>query len=278
MHDDANKELRIINQKIAELEQKREALIAKRASLAQRISNQQDDNPETPIALSVNQKIELFKKLFNGRQDVFATRWENATGRSGYSVACNNEWVQGICNKPRIKCGECPNREYKALNNQVIYDHLAGKHIVGVYPLLTDNACHFLAADFDKEDWQGAVGAMTQACQQLNIPHAVEISRSGNGAHLWIFFSGPVLARDARLLGFGLLDKAMEIHPDLSFDSYDRLFPNQDIMPDGGFGNLIALPLQYQARQNGNSQFVSLDLVPYSDQWGFLNQIKTLSP
>ena len=118
---------------------------------------------------------------------------------------------------------------------------------------------------------------MSSACRQFNIPHVVEISRSGNGAHLWIFFSEPIIAKDARLLGFGLLDKAMEIHPNLSFDSYDRLFPNQDLMPEGGFGNLIALPLQYQARKQGNSQFVDINLVPYTDQWLFLSQVKTLS-
>ena len=133
---------------------------------------------------------------------------------------------------------------------------MAGKQVVGLYPLLADNTCNLLAVDFDKDGWQDAIQAMAEACLQFNIPHAIEISRSGNGAHLWIFFSEQVFARDARLLGFGLLDKAMEIHPDLSFDSYDRLFPNQDIMPEGGFGNLIALPLQYQARQMGYSQFV----------------------
>jgi len=172
---------------------------------------------------------------------------------------------------------ECSNRKYKALDEQIIYDHLAGKLVVGLYPLLVDNTCHLLVADFDKSDWQDSVKAMTQVCLQSSIPHAVEVSRSGNGAHIWIFFSEPVLAQDARLLGFGLLDKAMEIHPNLSFESYDRLFPNQDVMPEGGFGNLIALPLQYQARQQGNSQFVNDKLIPYPDQWHFLSQIKNLS-
>ncbi|SMG63896.1 conserved hypothetical protein, partial [methanotrophic bacterial endosymbiont of Bathymodiolus sp.] len=113
---------------------------------------------------------------------------------------------------------------------------------------------------------------------QLAIPHYCEISRSGNGAHLWIFFSEAVTAKDARLLGFALLDKAMEIHPNLSFESYDRLFPNQDIMPEGGFGNLIALPLQKQARQNGNSLFVDQNLKLYADQWQHLSQVQTVSP
>lgn len=152
--------------------------------------------------------------------------------------------MPGICKKPDIKCSECPNRQHKALDDQAIYDHLAGKHIVGLYPLLPDNTCHLLAADFDKDGWQDAVKAMSEACRRYNIPHLVEISRSGNGAHLWVFFTDAVSTRDARLLGFGLLDKAMEIHPNLSFESYDRLFPNQDIMPEGSFGNLIALPLQ----------------------------------
>jgi len=155
---------------------------------------------------------------------------------------------------------------------------LAGKHIVGLYPLLPDNTCHLLAADFDKDGWQDAVKAMSEACRRYNIPHLVEISRSGNGAHLWVFFTDAVSARDARLLGFGLLDKAMEIHSNLSFESYDRLFPNQDIMPDGGFGNLIALPLQKQVRQNGNSQFVDQALEPFVDQWQQLKQITRVSP
>ena len=100
---------------------------------------------------------------------------------------------------------------------------------------------------------------------------------TGNGAHIWIFFSEPVITRDARLLGFGLMDKAMEINPNFSFESYDQLFPNQDFIPEGGFGNLIALPLQYQARQQGNSQFVDINLTSYSDQWHFLSHMKTLS-
>nr|VFK62169.1 MAG: Helicase conserved C-terminal domain-containing protein [Candidatus Kentron sp. TUN] len=148
---------------------------------------------------------------------------------------------------------------------------------MGLYPLLTDNTCYLLAADFDKVGWRDAVKAMADICKGLGIPHAIEVSRSGNGAHLWIFFSEPVLAREARLLGFGLLDRAMEIYPDLSFDSYDRLFPNQDVMPEGGFGNLIALPLQYHARRQGNSQFVDANLSPYPDQWEFLSQLGRLT-
>ena len=263
------------------MEKNLKALISKRNTLKQSSSKESVTQPsstkQTNLSLSVDQKVGLFRNLFKGRLDVYAKRWQNASGRSGYSFACQNEWVRGVCNKPRIKCNECPSRAYTPLDDQVLYDHLAGKHIVGLYPLLTDNTCHLLAADFDKEDWQDSIKALAQACQKLDVPHTVEISRSGNGAHLWIFFSDAVKARDARLLGFGLLDKAMEIHPHLSFDSYDRLFPNQDIVPNGGFGNLIALPLQKHARENGNSLFVDRKLNPYSDQWGYLNQIKTFS-
>ena len=265
-------EITAIDKRLAELNVEREQLLYRKQAILNRPKSHQ-----AHANLSTDQKVNIFKNLFRGRTDIFATRWQNSQGRSGYSVACSNEWVKRICEKPRIKCNVCPNREYKKLNNQIIYDHLAGEQVVGLYPLLTDNTCHLLAADFDKAGWQEAARAMSRACLHFDIPHAIEISRSGNGAHLWIFFSEPIEARDARLLGFGLLDKAMEIHPDLSFDSYDRLFPNQDIMPEGGFGNLIALPLQYQARQKGNSQFVDIDLLPYADQWSFLSHLKTIS-
>jgi hypothetical protein len=271
--NEINNEIESINHKLSSLELEKKALIKKRVALLQQSSNPQADTTE----LSVNQKVALFQKLFRGRSDIFANRWENTKGRSGYSVACDNEWVKGICNKPKIKCSECSNRKYKALDDQIIYDHLSGKQVIGLYPLLMDNTCHLLVADFDKNDWQKSIVALAKACMGFNIPHAIEISRSGNGAHLWLFFSEAVLAKNARLLGFGLLDKAMEIHPDLSFESYDRLFPNQDLMPEGGFGNLIALPLQYQARQRGNSLFVDINLKPYHDQWKFLSQVKSIS-
>ncbi|NHN39927.1 DEAD/DEAH box helicase family protein [Pseudomaricurvus alcaniphilus] len=134
-----------------------------------------------------------------------------------------------------------------------------------------------LAADFDKGNWQEEVKAMSRACERYSVPHIIEISRSGNGAHLWVFFKDRIPANEARLLGFGLLDAAMEIYPNLSFDSYDRLFPNQDILPEGGFGILIALPLQREARRSGNSSFVDTELNIIDDQWQHLTQIKNLS-
>lgn len=220
----------------------------------------------------------MFRKLFRGRQDVYAVRWQGSSGRSGYAVACENEWVPGICQKPRIKCGECPHKKFKSLDFNAVYDHLSGKHVAGLYPLLPDSSCYLLAVDFDKEDWRADVRALAQACRDEGVPYLVEISRSGAGAHLWVFFSDAVPAWSARALGFKLLDKAMERHPGLSFDSYDRLFPNQDTMPDGGFGNLIALPLQHEARSRGCTVFVDDKLTPFPDQWALLSQQKTVSP
>jgi len=261
-----------IDARLTELEQEKQQLMALRKEL-------QRSKPTPPASdlLSPEQKIAIFRMLFRGRTDIFANRWQNQQGRSGYSVACNNEWVQEVCNKPRIKCQECNHRQFSDLNDQVIYRHLAGQQIVGLYPLLHDNTCYLLAADFDKGNWQEEVKAMSQACKEFGVPHAIEISRSGNGAHLWIFFNDKIPANKARLLGFGLIDKAMEIYPNLSFDSYDRLFPNQDILPEGGFGNLIALPLQREARLAGNSSFVDSELNVIDDQWQHLAQTKQLS-
>ncbi|MEJ2177217.1 MAG: DEAD/DEAH box helicase family protein [Gammaproteobacteria bacterium] len=261
-----------IDSRLSDLEQEKQQLIALRSKL-----QKSKTAPPVSDSFSPEQKIAIFRNLFRGRTDIFANRWQNQRGRSGYSVACDNEWVQGVCNKPRIKCLDCTHRQFSELTDQIIYRHLAGQQVVGLYPLLHDNTCYLLAADFDKGSWQDEVKAMSKACTEYGVPHAVEISRSGNGAHLWIFFDDKVPANEARLLGFGLLDKAMEVYPNLSFDSYDRLFPNQDILPEGGFGNLIALPLQREARQTGNSSFVDADLNVIKDQWQHLSQFKKLS-
>ena len=216
----------------------------------------------------------LFRRLFRGRTDVYPIRWESkTTGKSGYAPACGNEWLAGVCEKPRIKCGECNNRLLIPLSDQVIYEHLAGKRTVGVYPLLTDDTCHFLAADFDEAEWREDANAFYQSCHELGVPVALEISRSGNGAHAWIFFSGTVSARDARRLGTAIISHTCARTRQLKLESYDRLFPNQDSMPKGGFGNLIALPLQKHPREKGCSVFVDADLRPYRDQWAFLAAI-----
>ena len=273
-----DEELQSVESKLVAIEQNKNELLARRAEILtpQNMSRE----PTIPCAemLSTQQKVELFESLFRGRDDIYALRWENKQGRKGYSVACANEWQQGLCNKSKIKCSECSNRVYRPLDKKTFYDHLSGKCTIGLYPLLADDHCWLLAVDFDKSDWQQAAKAFRGACSSWNISCAVERSRSGNGAHVWIFFDAPVPAKDARRLGFSLLDKAMESHAVLSFESYDRLFPNQDMMPSGGFGNLIALPLQHASRRSGNSEFVDESLAAYTDQWTYLasvNRVKT---
>ena len=151
-----------------------------------------------PSRLSTGDKVALFRRLFRGRTDVYPLRWESKTsGKSGYAPACANEWRAGICEKPRIKCSDCPNRSLIPLSDAVIYGHLAGEHIVGVYPLL-DDSCYFLAVDFDEAEWRDDARAFMQSCGTLGVPPALEISRSGQGAHAWVFFGDRISARDAR--------------------------------------------------------------------------------
>ena len=227
--------------------------------------------------LSTDEKVALFRRLFRGRTDIYPVRWENSTtGISGYSPVCVNDRRHGICEKPRIKCADCNHRQMKPLSDQVIYEHLAGKRTVGVYPLLTDDTCHFLAADFDEAEWREDAKAFIRSCRELGVPAALEISRSGNGAHAWIFFVGTVSARDARRLGTAIISHTCARTRQLKLESYDRLFPNQDSMPKGGFGNLIALPLQKIPRDRGCSVFVDGDLRPYRDQWAFLATIQSM--
>ena len=232
-----------------------------------------------PSKLSTDEKVALFRRLFRGRTDVYPVRWESkSSGKSGYAPACANEWRAGICEKPRIKCSDCSNRLLMPLTDSVIYDHLAGDHTVGMYPLLTDDNCYFLAVDFDKDEWREDAIAFVKSCQELGVPSGLEISRSGNGGHVWVFFAGSVSARDARRLGTALISHTCARTRQLKLTSYDRLFPNQDRMPKGGFGNLIALPLQKKPREDGRSVFVDGALNPYPDQWAFLATIQPMSP
>ena len=220
------------------------------------------------------EKVALFRSLFRGREDVFPRRWENdRTGRTGYAPACGNEWVRGVCEKPRVRCGECPNQAFFPVGNRVILDHLQGRHVAGVYPLLPDETCWFLAVDFDKGDWRADVSAFRAACDATGLPVAVERSRSGEGAHVWFFFEAPVPAATARRMGCALLTRAMSLRHELGMSSYDRLFPNQDTLPRGGFGNLIALPLQREPRSRGHTVFVDEGFQPFPDQWTYLASV-----
>lgn len=232
-----------------------------------------------PSRFSAAEKVALFRRLFRGRTDVYPLRWESkSSGKAGYVPACANEWRAGICEKPSIKCSDCGNRLLIPLADSVIYDHLAGKHTVGLYPLLENDSCYLLAVDFDEAQWQEDAQAFIQSCHELGVPATLEISRSGNGAHAWIFFAGSVPARDARRLGTAIISHTCARTRQLKLTSYDRLFPCQDTMPTGGFGNLIALPLQKIPRERGGSVFVDESLHPYPDQWAYLASIQLLSP
>ena len=211
---------------------------------------------------------------------MYPIRFESrTTGRGGYAPACANEWVRGLCEKPRVKCAVCPNRRFLPVTDEVVWRHLSGKDdrgrdfIIGVYPMLQDESCYFLAVDFDGVEWQSDTAAVLQTCRTWALPAALERSRSGNGAHLWLFFAEAISARLARNLGSFLLTEVMERRPDVGLDSYDRLFPNQDTLPKGGFGNLIALPLQKQARVRDNSIFLDDHFEPHADQWSFLASV-----
>jgi hypothetical protein len=175
----------------------------------------------------------------------------------------------------RLKCAECPNRRFLPVTDDVIRWHLSGRDddghpfVAGVYPLLRDDTCFFLAVDFDKSGWRDDAGAFLDACRQFHLPAVLERSRSGRGGHVWLFFDEAIPAALARRLGSYVLTETMERRPDVGLDSYDRLFPSQDTTPQGGFGNLIALPLQKDPRGQGNSVFLDGDFAPCVDQWAF---------
>jgi superfamily II DNA or RNA helicase/very-short-patch-repair endonuclease len=232
---------------------------------------------------SSDEKIALFRSLFRGREDVYPRRFESRkTGKSGYAPACSNEWIRGICEKPRVKCAECPNRRFLAVTDEVIRWHLSGRDdvgqpfVAGVYPMLLDETCFFLAVDFDKGGWLEDSTAFIETCRRMDLSAALERSRSGRGGHAWLFFEEAVPAALARKLGCYILTETMERRPDIGFDSYDRFFPNQDTLPHGGFGNLIALPLQKHRRGDGNSVFLDDYGIPHHDQWAFLSTIRRI--
>ena len=236
---------------------------------------------------TLQEKVALFQSLFQGRDDVFAKRWySSTTQKSGYQPVCTREWNREFCDKRKYKCADCPNRQFAPLAYNDFFNHLAGKDalgrdVIGLYPIRKDNTCSFLCTDFDDKScehgYKNDVLAFVNVCKTWNIPYYIERSRSGNGAHVWIFFDTPVTAFKARKLGNAILTEAMSCDAHLSFKSYDRFFPNQDTLPEGGLGNLVALPLQGMARRKGNSVFVDEDFNAYTDQWELLSQIHKLS-
>ncbi len=275
--------------RFAELEHTREAARARIASLRAEL----DTAPSVAVVpmrlpLATNGKVpqtpadkgKLFRSLFSGRADVFPTRFvSKKTGKPGYAPACSNKWEPGLCAlKTGGKCSDCANQAFIPVGDQVITDHLKGRHVMGVYPLLVDETCWFLAADFDKSLWKEDVTAFAETCRAAGVPVAIERSRSGNGAHAWFFFTAPVPANVARRMGCYLITETMNRRHELSMDSYDRFFPNQDTMPRGGFGNLIALPLQHEPRKQGNSVFVDERFAPHADQWAFLASVPRIEP
>ena len=233
---------------------------------------------------TTQEKIEFFLSVFKGRENVYARRYHSIkTGKSGYTPVCKYEWEPELCDKKKYRCPDCPNREFLPLTAEVVKAHLMGRDtlcrdVVAIYPMLENNTTWLLATDFDEENWQADVTAFCKCCQNAGLTPATERSRSGNGAHVWFFFSEPVPAADARRLGSSLLTQTMTCRHELSFSSYDRLFPSQDTVPKGGFGNLIALPFQGQAQKSGNSLFVDDRFVPYPDQWAFLSSLPKITP
>jgi superfamily II DNA or RNA helicase len=288
--DDIARQIAGLKGRLMTLDQERSEIMSRLTALELAAATRTDKHlllgaSRVTTTSSTAEKISLFRALFRGREDVFPSRWENhKSGQTGYSPVCRNEWVRGICRKPQVKCGECPNQAFVPVGDDVVRSHLTGKapgksadFTAGVYPMLLDETCWFLAVDFDKKSWKQDVAAFRDTAHAKGVPVAIERSRSGNGAHAWVFFAEPVPARDARRLGALLITATMDRSPDIGFESYDRFFPNQDTMPTGGFGNLIALPLQSRPRADGNSIFVDDEFSPYEDQWAYLSTIKRLS-
>jgi len=290
-----NKKIQAAKQELAALDVKKTALqdrIKQLQGLKQSIAEEQLPFNK-PSELNITnesteeQKIAIFRSLFRGREDVYPRRFKSKrTGKSGYQPVCRNEWIRPFCQKPKIKCGNCGKRDFTPLSENVIRNHLIGidptdryrrEFVIGVYPMLLDETSWFLAVDFDKETWKEDVKVYLEICRTFNVPAALERSRSGNGAHIWIFFSESIPARLARQLGAFMLTQAMDSRPEMGFDSYDRFFPSQDTMPKGGFGNLIALPLQRKPREKGNSLFVDESFNSYPDQWIFLSAVRRMN-
>jgi hypothetical protein len=208
---------------------------------------------------SAEAKVAFFRALFAARTDIYAERWQSQrTGRSGWLPAVRGGWNKGVQHR---------DRHYLPLSAAVITAHLSGQKHIGLYPLLDGDSCCWLAADFDGQAAMLDALAYVKAARSSGVPAALEVSRSGVGAHVWIFFAAPVPAETARRMGFGLIREAMALRGRMDLSSYDRLFPSQDVVPEGGVGNLIAAPLNGHCRRDGSTVFLDLaSLEPYDDQ------------
>ncbi|ANZ60571.1 hypothetical protein AYR62_13105 [Secundilactobacillus paracollinoides] len=223
---------------------------------------------QTNTHLTTTQKIALYRQRFNARQDVYADRYFNKK-------------LQKNVYSPKTGFYSNGQKDYKhpwPLTDAVIKAHLKGEAFIGLYPMLKDDTTNFLVIDIDKHNWQSISQSILKVCHKYDLPVAMERSQSGNGSHLWFFFSEPILAETARKLGMYVLREAMTTDPDISFEAFDRLFPSQDVLSRKGFGNLIAAPLQYKAmKDNDGSLFIDEKFNAYADQWQFLAQIGTLT-
>ena len=242
------------------------------------------DSMDVTMASPPEEKVRLFRAMFRGRDDVYARRYASAkSGKCGYSPVCAVEWTRGICDKKRVSCAVCPNRRLVPLDDEAVRMHLRGvdsrgrDFTLGCYPLLADDTVRFAAIDLDRASWRSDSMSICEVLRELGLPVARERSRSGNGAHLWFFFDEPQPARFVREALTYALTLTMERNPEVGLGSYDRIFPNQDRLPKGGFGNLIAMPLQGTARRSGNTCFVDERLVPFPDQWKFLSGLPLIT-
>jgi hypothetical protein len=244
------------------------------------------DQTDSPVnqRSSPHAKIALFRSLFRGRDDVYSRHFVNRkTGKSGYQIACANLWVRGVCEKPRIRCNACPNRRCLPVTDEVIRGHLSGQDgsgsdfAVAVYPMLQDETCFFLVAEFGKAPWREDAAALMETGRLLNVSLALEQSRTGQAGRIWMFFEQAIPASLARQFGSHLLTETMERRPAIGLDSYDGLFPNQDTLPHNSCGSPVPLPLEKQARACGNSVFLDDHLKPLADQWTFLGGIRKIS-
>jgi len=276
-------------ERISSIEKRLQELESERARLIRELESLKADSPGEmvdrfgtraleKVPSGAEEKISLFLSLFRSRKDLYSRLWENTRkGTKGFSPVCSNEWAAGICRKPAVKCHECASRRFEPFDEMTARAHLEGRIVIGSYAINTDDTCVFLAADFDGAGWREDVLAYRRSASVMGIDAAVEISRSGNGAHAWIFFSHSIPARIARTLGTLVLNNASSLRLSFGFESYDRFFPSQDYLPEGGFGNLIALPLQKSSRGKGATVFVDDDLSSFGDQWAYLSGLRRLS-